>query len=116
MVAHVWAAGTQDEGRNARENVWFRGDTIYSYGSHFPMARRVKGRSGASAFLMTTRTYSNTTAKHLREVSSALRNHTVFHVRDVTDKTHAVHLAEYEERIAELALTASRARANAQMY
>ena len=37
-VAHAWASRSQDEGRSANGNFYFVGDTIYSYGSHFPVA------------------------------------------------------------------------------
>jgi len=39
-VAHVWAQQVQDEERSG--NMFFEGDTIYSYGHHFPIARFVK--------------------------------------------------------------------------
>lgn len=43
---------------------FFRGDTIYSYGQHFPIARHVTGTRGRAAVLFTTRDYSKTTSKH----------------------------------------------------
>lgn len=36
MCAHVWAQRSQHEGRS--ENMFFRGPTIYSYGTHYPIA------------------------------------------------------------------------------
>ena len=49
MVAHLWAHKSQDFARNPGHNFYFHGDTIYSYGSHFPVAPRRKqaGASGA---------------------------------------------------------------------
>ena len=41
MVAHLWAHRAQ-ESAPQRGNFYFDGDTIYSYGSHFPIARHVK--------------------------------------------------------------------------
>ena len=34
-IPHLWAHRTQDEARNRQGNLYFTGDTIYSYGSHF---------------------------------------------------------------------------------
>ena len=98
MVAHLWANQTQDSARNPCHNFYFHGDTIYSYGSHFPIARHVT-RKGNSAVLFTTRSYSSTTAGHKCTVESACRHLTVFHVADVngTDcrKQFAQYRAEY---------------------
>ncbi len=95
--------------RNASGNVRVEGDTIYSYGSHFPMAQRVEvagtitvgtqGRKGKRptrrdvpgnvvAYLYTTRTYSVTTAGHLCATRGAMRNNgRVFHI-DPWDSAH----------------------------
>jgi len=71
-VAHVWAHQLQDEARTPGSgNLYFRGDTIYSYGSHFPIAKHVENKKGEKAVLFTTRGYSNTTSKHLHIVRSA---------------------------------------------
>jgi hypothetical protein len=66
MVAHKWANKQQDSARNSGNTLFFEGDTIYSYGRHFPIAKHVSG-----AVLFTTRTYSNTTAKHISIVRHA---------------------------------------------
>src|SRR5690348_11351714 len=64
-IAHLWAHRTQDAARNPQGNFYFSGDTIYSYGSHFPIARHIKGAHGADGVFFTSRSYSNTTAKHV---------------------------------------------------
>lgn len=66
-VAHIWALQQQDAGRNAANNFYFRGQTIYSYGSHFPIATIV-----GNDVLFTMRTYSNTTAKHIGRARQAV--------------------------------------------
>lgn len=66
QVAHLWAHQSQDSAKNAGHNFYFTGDTIYSYGSHFPIARIYNGK-----VLFTTRGYSNTTSKHIAMVRSA---------------------------------------------
>ena len=45
-IPHLWAHQTQDEARNGTASFYFRGATIYSYGSHFPIATHVKGSQG----------------------------------------------------------------------
>ncbi len=70
-IAHLWMHQTQTSARNPQSNFYFDGDTIYSYGSHFPIARLVS-RGKRRAVLFTTRTYSNTTAKHLSFVRRAI--------------------------------------------
>jgi len=83
MVAHLWAHKSQDYARNPGHNFYFHGDTIYSYGSHFPVARHVENKRGR-AVLFPTRSYSATTAGHKCVVEGACRHLTVFHVADVT--------------------------------
>ena len=84
MVAHLWAHKSQDFARNPGHNFYFHGDTIYSYGSHFPVARHVENKRGR-AVLFTTRSYSSTTAGHKCMVEGACRHLTVFHVADVNE-------------------------------
>jgi len=74
-VAHVWAARSQNEGRCA--NMFFDGPSIYSYGRHFEIARFDDKRN---CVLMTTRRYSNTTAKHIRLVDGAVTHKDVVYV------------------------------------
>ncbi len=69
MVAHVWAQQTQPEGRSNNGNFYFSGRTIYSYGSHFPIAQfsecgRVIWFTGAS--------YSVSTSGHISYVRAAI--------------------------------------------
>lgn len=75
MVAHLWAHKTQSEARNAQHSMYFEGDTIYSYGSHFPIARHFKG-----IVLFNANTYSSTTGQHKATTQSAIRNMTVIYV------------------------------------
>jgi len=84
MVAYLWANKAQDYGRNPGNSLWFRGNVIYSYGLHFPIARHI-ARNGRSAVLLSTRGYSKTTESHKRLTEDACRHLTVFHVVDVVD-------------------------------
>ena len=72
-VAHLWANQLQDEARNSG-NFYFNGKTIYSYGSHFPIAKHVTNEGGENAVLFTKRGYSNTTSKHIA-VTRQAANH-----------------------------------------
>ena len=110
MVAHLWAHKAQKSARNGG-NVYFDGDTIYSYGSHFPIARHVETRHGR-AVLFTTRDYSVTTSGHKWTVLGACKHLTVFHVQHPTDTDRKAQFAEYRERYLALARKYSRARSN----
>lgn len=68
-VAHVWARQSQDHGRS-NASVYFEGAKIYSYGSHFCMGNIIKD----GIVLITNRSYSVTTSKHLGWVRYAV-NH-----------------------------------------
>lgn len=95
QIAHLWAHKTQSEARNQSGNFYFRDDTIYSYGLHFPIARHVKtGMTGGrgmysktrkTCVFFTTRGYSTTTAKHLSFVRCAIPHESVgvFHLPNV---------------------------------
>ena len=94
MVAHLSAHKSQDFARNPGHNFYFHGDTIYSYGSHFPIVRHVENKRGR-AVLFTTRSYSATTAGHKCMVEGACRHLTVFHVADVNNTEPRKQFAEY---------------------
>ena len=54
MVAHVWAQQGQDFGRSNNGNLYFEGPTIFSYGSHFPIASFTDLRVGARRVVLFT--------------------------------------------------------------
>lgn len=70
-VAHLWAYQLRDSAYSSSKNFYFSGRTIYSYGSHFPIATFVTNERGEQTILFTEDKYSNTTAKHIHEVRSA---------------------------------------------
>lgn len=109
-VCHVWAHQLQSDARYGR--IFFQGDTIYSYGRHFPIARHTKDKSGRHVILFTTQTYSSTTAGHCNETRGAIPPDVpLFHVNNVYAKPTMEDVSSYAARIAELALSASRAKA-----
>lgn len=90
------------------QHVFIDGDRIYSYGRHFCIARRVNG-----VVLLTTRTYSNSTAKHVRHVWSALAGSESEIVRCYDPgATSEANMKHYDEEIAELEEKVRRARIN----
>ena len=122
-IPHLWAHRTQDEARNRQGNLYFTGNTIYSYGSHFPIARHVTNDAGERAILLTTATYSVTTSSHCSAVRSAIPSGIrVFRVPNVcrgrysgtelTAHDHAFNLADYAERTEKHVITSARARSS----
>lgn len=116
-IPHLWAHQTQNDARNKQNNLFFDGDTIYSYGRHFPIARHITNTKGARAIAFTTRSYSVTTSGHISAVRSAIPNGVqVFHVCDVTAKLGEWSLNDVQERINSAALLASKARTNKETH
>lgn len=70
-VAHLFAHQSQQEATNPGRTLFFDNDSIYSYGRHFCIAKHVINQAGKQALLFTTRSYSNTTAKHINIVGNA---------------------------------------------
>lgn len=74
-VAHIWAAGSQTQGRNGTRNIFFEDNTLYSYGYHFPLAfyDRAKNR-----VICNSNGYSVTTARHKGDTLHAVRGRARF--------------------------------------
>ena len=66
-TAHLFALQQQQEAYTPTRNLYYNGTSIYSYGSHFCIAKFIDDKT----LLFTERTYSNTTAKHISCVSYA---------------------------------------------
>jgi hypothetical protein len=110
-VVHVWAHRLQESGRNSTGSLFFSGDTIYSYGRHFPIARHVTDKHGRACVLFTTRDYSVTTTGHKSAVACAIpRDVRVFHVQDADGVPGKAALDDYAKRIESALLQAARAR------
>jgi hypothetical protein len=67
-AAHIWASQSQNEGRAG--NIEFEGQTIYSYGRHFPVARFAP--EFGDIVLFTSRGYSSSTGKHKGIIRAAI--------------------------------------------
>ena len=72
MVCHIWANQSQDHGRNSNNSLYFENETIYSYDSHFPIAKIVDDYFGHPTVLFNQASYSNTTAKHQLDCRRAI--------------------------------------------
>lgn len=84
-VAHLWANKVQSYASVQARNFYFEDNTIYSYGSHFPIAKHVTNERGSSAVLFTKQTYSTTTAKHVGIVGHSCRHLKRIYVWGVND-------------------------------
>ena len=116
QIGHLWFHKVQDSAKNSNGSFYFNGDTVFSYGSHFPIARHVQSRK-KSAVLFTTKDYSVTTSGHKSAVRSAITDGTtVFHVPHVfaddryASNDHPSNLGNYVERIADHLAKCARAR------
>lgn len=116
-VYHLWANEVQDEARNSSDSVSFHRNDAYSYGTI--IGRIVRNSRGERAFLVSDRTYSNTTSGHQSRLRQAIPSYaTVFYVSEVArggwnrgeDPSHADRLIEYRDRIAQAEGKAKRAR------
>lgn len=110
--AHHWSAHKQREGRSG--NTYFRDGVFYSYGSHFPAAAH-HVRKGARLILVTTRTYSSSTAGHMADVRRALHGSSVpvYRVDNVLAESAAEHRENFramEREASEMLAKSERAR------
>ncbi|SDF13537.1 hypothetical protein SAMN05216464_11377 [Mucilaginibacter pineti] len=73
-VAHLWANKIQDDARTPTGNFYFRNAEIWSYGTHFLIAKHVENNRNHHAVLITKRNYSVTTSAQISIVRSASRH------------------------------------------
>lgn len=109
-VARLWARKSQHEAEYRGGKMYFRGDTIYSYGSHFEIAKHVQNSTGENAVLFTTSTYSNTTRDQCAVVLGAVRGKVIYcKSPDASEeKNIAYFLSEVEECIEQIKKKANR--------
>lgn len=123
MVAHTWAnpRGPDDYARSNNGNFYFEGQTIYSYGSHFPLATifEKKGRfvlSNRQRFVLFNEDgYSVTTSQHKSLAYRATNHLESFEVANPNPQARADHRANFESLVKqsnENLDKASRARSN----
>lgn len=61
-VPHRWAQRAGGAGKGS--NFFYDGDTIYSYGRHFPIAKHMDSPKGVHFIAFNPETYSSTTTRH----------------------------------------------------
>lgn len=70
QLCHVWSEQKQPHGKGS--NLFFEGDSIYSYGRHYLAAKIYTNKKGKKLVLVNGDGYSISTAKHLSYIRSAL--------------------------------------------
>lgn len=102
-LAQKYAQGQQN-GKTG--NMFIEGDTIYSYGRHFPIATRLK----EGVYFVTTRRYSPTTQRHTAHVRLALKGATLLYVSNPREPDREAQIAVNLKEIDGLTVKARRAR------
>ncbi len=82
---HTFAQRTQQTGRTSNNNIFFEGDSIYSYGYHYELGRFLDDKT----ILINDKGYSPTTGKHIGLLAGATSQYKQYY----TTKTdiHLVH-------------------------
>lgn len=110
-LAHMWAYQEKKSGKG--NNMFFEGDTIYSYGHHFPIATHYH-ENGRRFVLLTTRGYSNTTAKHINHVRAAISHMTVIKCDSPAtyhgNASHGINIDEFKRHAKQLQVEIGLAR------
>ena len=100
MTAHVWFSQSQDYGNNSNSSLYFSGATIYSYGSHYPLATIYKDQK---VVLVNSTPSSVTTGQHRSDVLRAIDNETfkTISVPNTTDAQNCENIEHLESRVLE---------------
>lgn len=112
--AHIFAQRTQDNGRAG--NVFFEGNTIYSYGRHFPVATFHTNKKQETIVLFTTGTYSVTTSQHKSIIYGALSHYKIIEVEDVNELRHNDNLESFKKRLGNTAKQIVTAHKHSESY
>lgn len=99
-VAHEWAHQAARGNAARGHHMFYDGETIYSYGAHFAIARLVT-RGASTCVLFTTRRYSVSTAKHITITRRACSHLLTFDVPFITGtaNNHAGNMASYRDEV-----------------
>ena len=81
-VIHVFAQQTQSEGRNQSKSIYFRENTIYSYGSHYLLGEFINDET----IIINDFGYSVTTSKHINELIYATSQYNQFFTSSIDIK------------------------------
>lgn len=92
-------------------NLFIDGDTVYSYGYHFPLARHTDTViNGCPVVIVNNRDYSSSTQRHKSYVVNALKGFTVVYIDGCDFKNCDSQINFNNESIVELKLKVVRAR------
>jgi len=100
-IPHLWMHKTQDYATNSNRTFYFEGDVIYSYGSHWPIAKHITNGKGEKAILLNNETYGITTSCHASLVKYSIPSDALvfdlpkLFVREVKDKQTAKEAIKY---------------------
>jgi len=72
-VSHIAGYDKKSTGHNSSRSLYYIGDVLYSYGSHYPMA----WFQGGQAILINSDKYSNTTSRHMSKLKLALEDYCI---------------------------------------
>lgn len=103
-LVHEFSAQSQSFGKSG--SMFFEDNVIYSYGHHFPIAKIIDTEN----VLFTYRTYSNTTAKHIRLTKSALSHYNMIYCYVPDGISHNQNIAEFYDMIKSLRIELSKVR------
>lgn len=80
-IVHVFA---NEPGRDVRcRNGFVKDDVLYSYGRHFPVAKRYTDAKGNTTIFFTLDTYGRITGKHINEAFAATRHLNKLYMKNV---------------------------------
>ena len=102
-ISHIWANNLEYKGKQG--SLFFNGNTIYSYGYHFPIAMHLDSET----VLFTNRSYSNSTAKHIGLVRSAVSHKTIIYCNR-PDSNHKLNIEAFILQITNEALKLVKAK------
>lgn len=94
---HHWAHNPLDDIRNAGHTLYTSEGVLYSYGSHYKMAKQFRLSSGpdlegqTTVTLFNENTYSPTTGKQRGQAMSACSHHVIIQVPDVDPQNQSDH-------------------------
>jgi len=118
-IAHIFA---NEPERNVKcRNGFVQDNTIYSYGYHFPIAKRHYAEDGKETIFFTLKSYSNTTSKHVRAVWNATAHLDRLYMIDVPgryqgDPCHTTNIEYWVGKIKDCFGQIQRARDNKNRY
>lgn len=98
QAIHVWAQRVQEYGRNSKGTSFFEGDSLYSYGYHFTVARFHTTKRGQLVCLFNSGKYSNTTSGQQWAARCAVKDSTPkFFVANPNATTESEHARNFKD-------------------